>query len=79
MRGRFRESELVEAPPHQAEFWSSFLPCGPLPASGARCAAAPSNRSKCLRLHTRISYRRDHAAIPTKVGTMPSRALTTIV
>jgi tripartite-type tricarboxylate transporter receptor subunit TctC len=38
MRGRFHESEHVEAPPHRAEFWSSFLPCGPLPASGARGA-----------------------------------------
>jgi hypothetical protein len=26
MRGRFRESELVEAPPHRAEFW--FSSCG---------------------------------------------------
>ena len=36
MRGRFRESELVEAPPHQAEIWFSSVPCGPLPASGYR-------------------------------------------
>jgi YggT family protein len=26
----------VEAPPHQAELGLSFLPCGPLPARGAR-------------------------------------------
>jgi hypothetical protein len=29
----------VEAPPHRAEFWFSFLPRCPLPASGARDAA----------------------------------------
>jgi tripartite-type tricarboxylate transporter receptor subunit TctC len=38
MRGRFRESELVEAPPHRAEFWFSRCGLGPLPASGARGA-----------------------------------------
>jgi hypothetical protein len=38
MRGPPSESELVETP-HRAEFWSSFLPCGPLPASGVRNAA----------------------------------------
>jgi hypothetical protein len=32
MRGRFRESELVETPPHRAEFGFSPLPRGPLPA-----------------------------------------------
>src|SRR5260370_28112110 len=31
MRGRCRESELVEAPPHRAELGLSFLPCAPLP------------------------------------------------
>src|SRR5260370_37212312 len=41
MRGRFRESERVETPPHRAEFWFSLGACGPLPASGAR-KAAPS-------------------------------------
>jgi hypothetical protein len=30
MRGRFRESEHVETPPHRAEFGFSVLPCGPL-------------------------------------------------
>jgi hypothetical protein len=34
--GRYRESEAVETPPHQAEIGISSLPCGPLPASGAR-------------------------------------------
>src|SRR5258707_12583737 len=62
MRGPLRESELVEAPPYRAEFLFSVLPCGPLHspsktgvnalvASGARCAAAPGNRSKCPRQH----------------------------
>ena len=31
---------LVETPPHRADFWFSLLPCRPLPASGARCAAS---------------------------------------
>jgi hypothetical protein len=39
MRGRFRESELVEAPPHQAEIWFALFARYPLPASGAREAA----------------------------------------
>jgi hypothetical protein len=30
MRGPFRESELLETPPHQAEFGFSVLPRGPL-------------------------------------------------
>jgi len=34
--GRFRESELVETPPHQAEFWFALGACCPLPARGAR-------------------------------------------
>jgi hypothetical protein len=38
MRGRSRESELVETPPHRAELWSSAMPCRPLPARGARNA-----------------------------------------
>src|SRR3979490_1918937 len=38
MRGRFRKSELVETPPSPAEFLFSAVPCGPLPASGARNA-----------------------------------------
>jgi tripartite-type tricarboxylate transporter receptor subunit TctC len=40
MRGRFRESELVETPPHRAEFGIPLMPRRPLPASGARDAAA---------------------------------------
>jgi hypothetical protein len=39
MRGPFRESELVETPPHRAESGISLAPCLPLPASGARSAA----------------------------------------
>jgi hypothetical protein len=39
MRGLFRESERVETPPHQAEFWFSLAGLDPLPASGAREAA----------------------------------------
>jgi tripartite-type tricarboxylate transporter receptor subunit TctC len=39
MRGRRRESELVETPPHRAEFWFPFNGPGPLPARGARNAA----------------------------------------
>jgi hypothetical protein len=64
MRGPFRESELAEAPPHQAELWFSFLPCRPLHspsqtgvnalmASGARCAGRlrqPNNQH-----HARVS------------------------
>ncbi len=38
MRGRFRESEPVETPPHRAEIWFSAVPCRPLPARGARSA-----------------------------------------
>jgi tripartite-type tricarboxylate transporter receptor subunit TctC len=49
VRGPLRESERVEATPHRAESWTSFLPGGPLHspsktgvsalvASGARCA-----------------------------------------
>jgi len=43
MRGRSRESELVETPPHRAEFLFSALPCGPLPASGAREFVVPAS------------------------------------
>jgi hypothetical protein len=50
MRGRFRESELVERPPHRAEIRFSSVPCCPLPASGAREAALLSIRSKRQRL-----------------------------
>jgi nitrite reductase/ring-hydroxylating ferredoxin subunit len=38
MRVRFRESELVESPPHRAEIRFSLGVCRPLPASGARNA-----------------------------------------
>ncbi len=38
MRGPFRESEPVGAPPHRAELWFSAVPCCPLPARGARGA-----------------------------------------
>jgi hypothetical protein len=51
MRGRFRESELVEAPPHRAEIQFSLGACCPLPARGARKAAPLGNRSKCQRRH----------------------------
>src|ERR1700686_1065451 len=40
--GPLRESERVEAPPHRAESWFSLDGCRPLPASGARSAAAPA-------------------------------------
>jgi hypothetical protein len=43
MRGRHRESELVEAPPHRAEIGFSSVPCGPLPARGARNAVPAAN------------------------------------
>jgi hypothetical protein len=33
MRGRFRESELVETPPHRAEFWFSPVPVALSPQS----------------------------------------------
>jgi len=49
MRGRCRESEPAEAPPHRAEIRFSLGVCRPLPASGAREAAPSSNRSKCPR------------------------------
>ena len=45
MRGRFRESELAETPPHRAEFRFPLGVCRPLPASGAREAALLGNRS----------------------------------
>jgi gamma-glutamyltranspeptidase/glutathione hydrolase len=44
VRGPHRDSELVETPPHQAEFGFSLLPCRPLPARGARGAGSPSRR-----------------------------------
>jgi glycerol-3-phosphate acyltransferase PlsY len=46
MRGRFRESELVETPPHRADIRFSLNARCPLPASGAREAAPLSNRRK---------------------------------
>ncbi len=54
MRGRFRESEPVAAPPHQAEFWLSAVPCCPLPASGAR----DSGRTPQVRLSTKTAQPR---------------------
>jgi hypothetical protein len=39
MRGPHRESELVETPPHRAEFWFSPTGRDPLPARGARDAS----------------------------------------
>src|SRR5450631_3692824 len=45
MRGRHRESELVETPPHWAELGFSSVPCGPLPARGARSAAPRRGRN----------------------------------
>src|ERR1019366_5679611 len=36
--GPRRTLRLEEAPPHRAEFWSSSVPSGPLPARGARNA-----------------------------------------
>jgi hypothetical protein len=44
MRGPFRESEPVEPPPHRAEFGFSLVPCGPLPARGARKAVRAGRR-----------------------------------
>jgi hypothetical protein len=49
MRGHLRESELVEAPLHRAEFWFSAVPLGPLPASGARGAAWPAIAASVVR------------------------------
>jgi len=49
MRGHLRESELVEVPPHRAEFWFSAVPLGPLPASGARGAAWPAIAASVVR------------------------------
>jgi hypothetical protein len=34
MRGRFRESEPVEAPPHRAEFWFSSVRVALSPQAG---------------------------------------------
>src|SRR5437879_914842 len=51
MRGRFRESEPVEAPPHRAEIRFSLGTFSPLFASGARNAAPLRSRSKCQRRH----------------------------
>ena len=62
MRGRFRESELVETPPHQAEFEFSVLPRGPLPARGARNAvSAPKAADVC----TPQRFRGDERGIDT--------------
>jgi hypothetical protein len=44
MRGRFHESELVEAPPNRAEFRFALGARCPLPASGARKAAMFGDR-----------------------------------
>ena len=41
--GRLREPELVETPPHRAEFWFALDGLCPLPASGARKAGPRSN------------------------------------
>src|SRR5260370_3566673 len=51
-RGRGRESEPAETPPHRAEIGFSSVPCRPLPASGAREAALLGNGSKCQKRHT---------------------------
>jgi hypothetical protein len=55
MRGHIRESEPVETPPHQAKFLFALSGCGPLPARGARDAAAAAsdgyrNVSFCTRI-----------------------------
>jgi hypothetical protein len=52
MRGRFRESESAEAPPHQAEIRFSLRACRPLPASGARDAEGGAEQK--LRLTSAI-------------------------
>src|ERR1700694_2215542 len=52
MRGHFRESELVEGPPHRAEIRVSPGACCHLPAGGAREAAPLGDRTKCQRRNT---------------------------
>src|ERR1700731_2103913 len=53
MRGRSRESELVETPPHRGRILVVGSSRCPLPASGAREATLLGIRSKCQkRRHT---------------------------
>ena len=59
MRGRLRESELVEVPPHRAEIRFSLGACCPLPARGARNATPLGNRSKYQKRHTSAGPGRD--------------------
>jgi len=47
VRGPIRDSEPMEGPPHRPETGASPVPCGPLPASGARGAAHPLNPRPC--------------------------------
>jgi hypothetical protein len=64
MRGRSRESEPVETPPHRAEFWFPSVPGDPLPASGAREAALLGNRSKIQKRHTIMMARQAREGPP---------------
>jgi hypothetical protein len=74
MRGPLCESEPVETPPHQAEFWFSAVPRGPLPASGARDAVLRGNRCKCQRRHTSVSnHLRGLTGGATETGVAMSR------
>jgi hypothetical protein len=71
MRGRSRESELVETPLHPAEIWLSVGACGPLSASGAREAARLGNR----RRSRPVLYRSDMScAIGSLTSNMPDRS-----
>jgi hypothetical protein len=74
MRGPIRESELVESPPHRADFGFSSVPYGPLPASGAREAVPPA--AACFRTACALFCR---GAFPGRKpdSTLPEYALNT--
>jgi hypothetical protein len=50
--GPFRTLRLAEAPPHRAESWFSAVPCLPLPARGARNAAARGEGCPAVQLRS---------------------------
>jgi hypothetical protein len=68
MRGRFRESELVEAPPHQAESWFSVLPCCPLHSpSKTGVNALMASGARDASLHLTLRYFRN-PCVPTSAA-----------
>jgi hypothetical protein len=78
MRGPIRESELVEAPPHRAEFLFSVVPCRPLPASGAR-EAAQRGEGNCTAVPRRPYIPLNLLAFPRPPAAPPGEEILTIV